>query len=299
VADVLRCPVCAAGSGGAVADRPGGVSFGQLSADPDRRSLVCDAAHSFDVARQGYVSLLDGRARKLRSDTSEMVAARGRVHAAHAFAPVVDAVARTVWESAADRDEGPVVADVGSGTGHYLAGVLDAMPGARGIGLDLSKFCARATARSHPRTAAVVADAWSGLPIRSAAVTAVLSVFSPRNVPEFARILRAGGVVVTVTPEPGHLAELAAPMGMLRIAEDKDARLDADMATHFGAPAAGSVRYTIDAPESLVTDLVAMGPTAFHRGEADIAAAARAMAGDRPTVPVTIAVRVTAFLPQG
>ena len=251
------------------------------------------------MARQGYVSLLDGRARRLRSDTAEMVAARGRVHAAQVFAPVVDAVSRAVRESVAGPIDNPVVADIGSGTGHYLAGVLDAMPGSRGIGIDLSKFCARATARSHPRTAAVVADVWSGLPIRSTAVSAVLSVFSPRNVPEFARILRPGGVVVTVTPEPGHLAELAAPMGMLRIAEDKDARLEADMGTCFGAPVARSVRYPVDAPASLVADLVGMGPTAFHRGEDEIAAAARALAGDRATVPVTIAVRVTAFLPQG
>ncbi|WP_349255514.1 putative RNA methyltransferase [Gordonia sp. (in: high G+C Gram-positive bacteria)] len=276
---------------------------------PDRRSLVCDAAHSFDVARQGYVSLLNGRTRRLRSDTAEMVAARGRVHQAQAFAPVVDAVARTVWartvwapaDCTAEHPDGehPVVADIGSGTGHYLAGVLDARPGARGIGIDLSKFCARATIRSHDRSAAVVADAWSGLPIRSAQVAAIMSVFSPRNVAEFARILRPGGVVVTVTPEPGHLAELAGPMGMLRIADDKDARLDSDMSDGFGAPAAQSVSYRIDAPVSLVADLVAMGPTAFHRGEAEIAAAAQILAGDRVTVPVTIAVRVAAFLPKG
>lgn len=87
-----------------------------------------------------------------------MVAARGRVHQAQAFAPVVDAVARTVWartvwapaDCTAEHPDGehPVVADIGSGTGHYLAGVLDARPGARGIGIDLSKFCAK-IGRAH------------------------------------------------------------------------------------------------------------------------------------------------------
>ena len=148
-----------------------------------------------------------------------MVAARERVHGAGAFDPVAAAVAEivsaviaeTVGPAGPVHPYGPVVADIGCGTGHYLAAVLDARPDARGIGIDLSKSCARATVRSHIRSAAVVADAWSGLPIRSSSVAAVLSVFSPRNVADFARILRPGGVVVTVTPEPGHLAELAGP----------------------------------------------------------------------------------------
>ncbi|WP_353735614.1 methyltransferase domain-containing protein [Gordonia sp. (in: high G+C Gram-positive bacteria)] len=269
--------------------------------------MICAAAHSFDVAKQGYVSLLDGRSRGLRSDTSTMVAARERVHGAGAFDPVAAAVAEivsaviaeTVGPAGPVHPYGPVVADIGCGTGHYLAAVLDARPDARGIGIDLSKSCARATVRSHIRSAAVVADAWSGLPIRSSSVAAVLSVFSPRNVADFARILRPGGVVVTVTPEPGHLAELAGPMDMLRIAEDKDARLDADMAAQFEPPSARSLTYRVDASAALVADLVAMGPTAFHRGEAEIAASAQAMAGDRSTVPVTVAVRVAVFPLQG
>mgnify|MGYP006989529150 CR=1 FL=1 len=93
--------------------------------------------------------------------------------------------------------------------------------------------------------------------------------------------------------------DMGALTALLPADYDKDARLDSDMSDGFGAPAAQSVSYRIDAPVSLVADLVAMGPTAFHRGEAEIAAAAQILAGDRVTVPVTIAVRVAAFLPKG
>lgn len=57
--DLLRCPVCRARL------RPG------------RGSLCCPAGHTFDIARQGYVSLLSG-IRTTSGDDAAMVQARNR-----------------------------------------------------------------------------------------------------------------------------------------------------------------------------------------------------------------------------
>ena len=52
--------------------------------------------------------------------------------------------------------------DLGGGTGHHLAAVLDRAPDAVGVVLDSSAYAARRAARAHPRALAVVADSWAG-----------------------------------------------------------------------------------------------------------------------------------------
>ena len=90
--------------------------------------------------------------------------------------------------------------DLGAGTGHHLAGVLDALPGALGIALDTSRPALRHAARAHADIAAVVADVWQALPIADATVDLVLDVFSPRNGAEMARVLKPGGAALVVIP---------------------------------------------------------------------------------------------------
>ncbi|MGC4757367.1 putative RNA methyltransferase [Micromonospora trifolii] len=83
VLDRLRCPVCAE----------------PLEQATDTRALRCPRRHSFDVARQGYVNLLTGRAPHV-GDTAEMVAARADFQAAGHYdvisAALVDAATEAV-----------------------------------------------------------------------------------------------------------------------------------------------------------------------------------------------------------
>jgi 23S rRNA (guanine745-N1)-methyltransferase len=194
----------------------------------------------------------------LAGDTAAMVAARADFLAAGHYAPISDALA-----AAAHVIDAPgVVADLGAGTGHHLARVLDALPGRAGIALDTSTAALRRAARAHPRIAAVAADAWGPLPLRDGAAAIVLSVFAPRGAPEIRRILAPGGAVLAITPTERHLAELREPLGMLDVPGGKADRLAADL----GLQARG--RRTIEAPLRLTADeaLLAarMGPAGFH-----------------------------------
>ncbi|WP_353902529.1 putative RNA methyltransferase [Micromonospora harpali] len=74
----LRCPVCAEPL--------------TEAATGTARALRCPRRHSFDVARQGYVDLLAGRAPHA-GDTAEMVAARADFLAAGHYDPVSAALA--------------------------------------------------------------------------------------------------------------------------------------------------------------------------------------------------------------
>ncbi|WP_338067460.1 putative RNA methyltransferase, partial [Crossiella equi] len=121
------------------------------------RTLRCPLGHSFDLAKQGYVSLLAGDPGT--GDTAAMVAARAEFLAGGHYAPVVEELVRAVGAVT-----GPVL-DLGAGTGHYLAQVLDRAATGPGLALDLSKFALRRAARAHPRAGAVVCDAWRPLPV--------------------------------------------------------------------------------------------------------------------------------------
>lgn len=233
-----------------------------------------------------------------------MVAARDRVHDAGFFDGLVADVADTAASIATPPPDttppagpGPVVVDLGSGPGRYLRAALRGIPRARGLGIDLSKFGARAVARAEPAAGAVVADVWRDLPVRTAVADVALSVFAPRNPDETARILRPGGGLLVVVPETGHLAEIIEGMGMLARQPDKDDRLAAALADRFELVEQHRVDWQRDADAALIADLAAMGPSAFHHSPQEITDAARRLAAGTP-VPVTGAVRVAVYRPR-
>lgn len=235
--------------------------------------LGCASGHRYDLARQGYVSLLSGKGTAHRSDTPEMVAARTRVFDGGLYAPIQQAVAAAAINSTG------VLVDAGGGTGAYLAASLDAGTDDRvGVSIDLSKSCARAAARAHPRAVSVVADLWASIPVQTGVASAVLSVFAPRNAAETARVLAPGGRWVIVTPNVGHLAEIVEPMGMLRVGAGKADRIDADLRTDFDIVSTDRVTAPLDLPADRLADVAGMGPAGFHRGRDELVASATELA---------------------
>ena len=185
-----------------------------LSGADDFSRLVSESGHSFDVAKQGYVTLAAGAGLKHKGDDMDMVNARETYLAMGHFAPFVEAVTGAVQDaldSAPLAESKPAsLLEVGAGTGYYLAHTLDSIAEARGVGLDISPHAAKHLAKCHPRVGAVVADVWERLPIRDESVDAISVVFAPRNPAEFQRVLAPGGQVIVLTPGAGHLDELRA-----------------------------------------------------------------------------------------
>jgi 23S rRNA (guanine745-N1)-methyltransferase len=267
---LLACPVCAAG----------------LSTAAD--GLRCAAGHAFDRARQGHVTLLPPGHRPPSGDTAAQVADRVAFLDAGTYAGITAALTTAVL---ADGAPGTLL-DLGGGTGHHLAGVLDRLPDAAGVVLDSSPYAARRAAKAHPRALAVVADTWARLPVRDAAVDRVLVVFAPRNGPETARVLRPDGRLVVVTPAADHLGELVGPLGLLRVDPDKGARTASSLEPHLRQVAAAAHREELALDHAAVRTLVGMGPHARHL--TPDALAARVAALPEP-VRVTAAVDVTTW----
>lgn len=297
----LSCPVC---------QQPAVTSYAEPArADsPDREqrtpgrlshpsSISCPDGHRFDAARQGYVNLLTGRGTRFTPDSAAMIMARERVLRAGLFdeisAALSDVVADILRDGAArtaEADQVPYVLDVGCGTGNYLHRVLDHHSAALGIGVDLSpaglKRCAR-----HERTLALGWDVWRQLPLRSSSVDVVLAVFAPRNAEEFARVLTPGGLLLVVTPRPGHLAELRA-YGLLGIQPAKSDAVEQALQEHFTLdPVSRRITTTRSADPGIVADAVFMGPAGHHHSHEDIFSR---LACEGPH-PVTIDVDLSVF----
>ncbi|MGV9967213.1 putative RNA methyltransferase [Streptomyces olivaceus] len=266
--DTLRCPVCGA------------------ALRPAQGALRCPTGHTFNIARQGYVSLLTG-ARALSGDDTAMVQARTRFLATGTYAPV----SQVLTEAVSTRG---TVLDAGCGTGYYLAGVLDRLPSARGLGLDASVRALRSAARSHERAAAASWDVFRPFPLADQAVDVVLNVFAPRNPPEFHRVLRGSGRLIVVRPTQQHLAELRAHVpGMVTIDPDKERRLHRALGPFFEATGTRRLEYTARLTSQEAVDLVGMTPSARHLGQEDLAG--RGALPDR----ITVSVLATSYRPRG
>ncbi|MCQ9165808.1 methyltransferase domain-containing protein [Arthrobacter sp. STN4] len=286
--DALICPVC-------------GLEF--MDVLPGENTLACIDGHSFDIARQGYVNLLTGHGTKFTHDTAAMVAARDAFLEAGHYAPLADALAgmvRPVLAATGAAGGGaaprPMVLDAGTGTGWYLHQLLDRLGGGvDAVALDISKFALRRAARRNPGAANLAWDLWQPLPVEAGRADVVLVVFAPRNAAEFARVLRPGGLLVVVTPRPGHLAEIAQHAGLLGIQPDKEASLAASLASHFVLESALPVSIPLHLSPADVANVALMGPAGHHIEVQELERAAAALP---ERTDVTAEFMLSAFRPR-
>ena len=265
-----------------------------LSGADDFSRLVSESGHSFDVAKQGYVTLAAGAGLKHKGDDMDMVNARETYLAMGHFAPFVEAVTGAVQDaldSASLAESTPAsLLEVGAGTGYYLAHTLDSIAEARGVGLDISPHAAKHLAKCHPRVGAVVADVWERLPIQDESVDAISVVFAPRNPAEFQRVLAPGGQVIVLTPGAGHLDELREPLGILGVEEGKVERMYEQAEGHLEQAADPvDISFPIELDKASIAAQVGMSPSARHISAGELA---ERMAALPPTLMVTARARL-------
>ncbi len=183
---MLICPLCQ----GALAAVDNGVA--------------CPAGHRFDRARQGYLNLLPVQHKHSRApgDNAAMVEARRRFLEAGHYAPLAARLA----ELAAERQPAQWL-DIGCGEGYYSAQIAEALPRARGYGLDISREAIRRACKRAPQLTWLVAS-MARVPLSDASCPLLASVFSPLDWQEARRLLAPGGGLLRMGPSRDHLIEL-------------------------------------------------------------------------------------------
>jgi 23S rRNA (guanine745-N1)-methyltransferase len=190
-----------------------------------------------------------------------MVSARQTFLIAGHYVPMAQALKAVTVRHALNPS---FVFEAGAGTGYYIASVLDALPLACGLALDLSTNAARRAARAHPRLSAIVADAMNGLPLKDESADLALSIFAPRPARELARTLRPGGKLIVAVPTQAHLEEVRKSLRLLNVDPEKEVRLATSLSPWFQQVEVESVRWGMMLERPVVAALASMGPSARH-----------------------------------
>jgi 23S rRNA (guanine745-N1)-methyltransferase len=170
----------------------------------EQRRLFCPRGHSFDIARSGYINLLQPQDRRSRrpGDTAAAVAGRRRLHDLGVTEPLLQAIAGIISASPGDA-----VLDAGCGDGFYL-GALARRTGFDAHGVDISIPAVDAAARRFPACEWIVANADRFVPYAGRSFSLVLSITARMNAAEFRRVLRDDGRLLVALPAPEDLIEL-------------------------------------------------------------------------------------------
>src|SRR5690348_13202156 len=210
------------------------------------RRLSCARGHSFDVARSGYINLLQPQERRSKQpgDTTAALAARRRLHDRGTTGPLLDAIEEIVAASPGD-----IVLDAGCGDGFYL-GTLARQTGFSAHGIDISVPAIEAAARRYPGCEWIVANADRFIPYADRSFSIVLSITARMNPSEFHRVLREDGHLLVAIPSPEDLIELRGT------GRDRVARTINTFASHFELIDQRRASSSVDLDSSAIHDLL-------------------------------------------
>jgi len=278
---ILQCPVC------------------RKPLLPTASGYQCVAGHSFDAARQGYVNLVLAHKKhsKEPGDDPEMIRSRRRFLDQGYYCPVSDGINEAIGHALSGLT-GPgecSILDAGCGEGYYLQRLKASLacgsaahPAIAYHGVDVSKFAVR-QATQRDRSMAWFVASINDLPFLDDSLDLVLSVFSPANIPEFARILKESGSLVFVSPGPRHLnglREIIYP-----VTREHEAPAITEKARERFSPAAVKrITYPLELTGSrTIMDLLAMTPYYWN---IDRETKAKVAALERLQLDVDVEVRV-------
>jgi 23S rRNA (guanine745-N1)-methyltransferase len=208
--------------------------------------VYCTRGHSFDVARSGYINLLQPQERRSKNpgDTVAAVAARKRLHDRGVTEPLLRGMAEMTAPSPQD-----VVLDAGCGDGFYL-GRLARQTGCDAHGVDISIPAIDAAAKRYPECEWVVANADRFIPYVDRSFSIVLSITGRMNADEFRRVLRDDGRLLVALAAPEDLIELRGT------GRDRVDRTIETFAKHFELADQRRVTTTADLDAAAVEDVL-------------------------------------------
>lgn len=237
---MLICPVC-----GVPLQKEGGV-------------MRCQAGHSFDVAKEGYVNLLRSSKNGDLIGDDKFSARSRRDFLNKGYYVSLQAELCRIF---ADR-KGTVL-DICCGEGYYTAAV-GRNTNLNVFGFDISREMVRLAAKRGNGTYFVANMA--AIPLADNSVDYAIHLFAPFNETSFSRVLKPGGKLLTVVPGQFHLWGLK--QALYDIPYENDEKLPDTHLLRF----VGSHKVTAEIFLACQEDIQAvfrMTPYYFHTSDGD------------------------------
>lgn len=176
-----------------------------LRLEPCGKTFVCPSSHSFDLAKSGYLNLLQPQDRRSLSpgDSQEIVAARHRLMKSRLDQPFVEDIENFIKKNPTITK----ILDVGCGEGSYLGNLL-VLENIIACGLDISLPAIKQAARNYPIAKWIIANGDRLLPFPDNEFDLVMSITARKNPTEFHRVLTNQGFLLVVVPAANDLIEL-------------------------------------------------------------------------------------------
>jgi 23S rRNA (guanine745-N1)-methyltransferase len=240
----------------------------------------------FDLARSGYINLLQPQDRRSRQpgDSADVRAARRRCLARGLASPLLAAILDLVTIA---RDDAAL--DVGCGEGDVLAALAGRF-GGEAHGVDIAVEAIDAAAKRYPRAQWIVANADRVLPYAPASFRLVTSITARMNPVEFRRVVHEDGTLVVVVPAPDDLIELREAVHGQRVLRDRVERTITTFASHFTLVRHQRVRHVAHLGPAALADAMTSAYRALRTSE-------RARLATVGALDVTLAHDVLAFRP--
>lgn len=165
------------------------------------KTYRCEANHSYDIAKKGYVNLVLGN-QKISGDSKEMVDARTLFLSQGYYQVLADKLIQVL-----DEYDPKTLVDAGCGEGYYTRQFKKA--DRQIIAFDLSKPALNTAAKMDHDSIYAISSIFD-MPIADESTECVMNIFAPTPVEEIQRILKTGGTLIKVGPAAKHLHGLKA-----------------------------------------------------------------------------------------
>lgn len=163
--------------------------------------FVCDNNHNFDLAKKGYLNLLNKSSDELYS--KDLFEARQLIVESGFYDPLIDRIFHCI------TNEMTTVLDAGCGEGSILRKIQEKANGRNHtfFGVDIAKDGIQIASRQEDPILWCIADL-AHLPFKDRSLDVILNILSPANYVEFKRILDEEGLIIKVIPGANYLKEL-------------------------------------------------------------------------------------------
>lgn len=222
----------------------------------------CKNNHLFDRAKEGYVNLMPVQHKRSKQpgDSAEMMQARRTFLDGGYYQPLQQRVVELL--ATALPADALALLDIGCGEGYYTAAAASWLTQSSALavyGLDVAKVAIRSAAKRYPAVSFCVASSHR-LPFADAFFDAVLRIYAPCKAEELARVIRPGGVVVTVSPGPRHLYQLKQQVYQeVQLHAEHDQQFEG-----FACELTEQLAYTMTLPGEQAANLLQMTPFAWR-----------------------------------